>query len=267
MDVESHLSDHLLKTPRLHEERQFTWKIFLILTFGPAFVSLLSVPLGAAQLHITITWTLLLEQFFTSLLISAILAFPGLWLGGPLGLGVPLLHSWLAGNPDAPRQFRRALPLAIGLGSVAGIVIVALAFLMGAFFGYDALHAKTHPSPLLGLLASFDAPLREEVWFRLGIVTLLVWLGCKLLRRDRPSLPIIWSGLVLSALIFAASHWQNFPSPTLALVTLAVLTNFVPGLILGWLYWRKGLLVAIVAHFCGDIIVHVIAPALLILLR
>ncbi len=269
MDRESHLNEQRVKTSPLHEKRPFNWKIFLILTLGPAFVSLLSLPLGAAQLHITITWTLLLEQFFTSLVISAILAFLGLSLGRSIGLGAPMMDAWFAGNPDMPRQFRRTLPLAIGLGIVAGVIIVVLALLMGAFFGYDVfvLHTKTSLSPVLGLLASFDAPLREEVWFRLGIMTLLIWLGCKLLRREKPSLPILWGGLVVSALIFAASHWQNFPSPTLALVMLAVLTNFVPGLILGWLYWRKGLLVAIVAHFCGDIIVHVIAPTLLLFLK
>lgn len=45
-------------------------------------------------------------------------------------------------------------------------------------------------------------------------------------------------------------------------MTFALVGNGVPGLIFGWLYWRKGLIAAMVCHATTDIIMKVILPSL-----
>jgi hypothetical protein len=34
----------------------------------------------------------------------------------------------------------------------------------------------------------------------------------------------------------------------------------VGGVVFGWLYWRKGLIAAMVAHFTADLVIEVLAP-------
>jgi membrane protease YdiL (CAAX protease family) len=41
-----------------------------------------------------------------------------------------------------------------------------------------------------------------------------------------------------------------------------ILVNAAAGLVFGWLYWRRGLEVAMLAHFSADLVLHVAAPLL-----
>jgi len=45
-------------------------------------------------------------------------------------------------------------------------------------------------------------------------------------------------------------------------VLRAVVLNGVVGVACGWLYWRKGLEMAMAAHFSADIVLHVLLPLL-----
>jgi hypothetical protein len=43
-------------------------------------------------------------------------------------------------------------------------------------------------------------------------------------------------------------------------VARAVVLNGLVGVVCGVLNWRRGILAALVAHFCGDLVLHVLAP-------
>jgi membrane protease YdiL (CAAX protease family) len=45
-------------------------------------------------------------------------------------------------------------------------------------------------------------------------------------------------------------------------VTRALLLNGIAGLAFGWLYWKRGLEMAMIAHFTGDFILLVVVPML-----
>jgi membrane protease YdiL (CAAX protease family) len=34
----------------------------------------------------------------------------------------------------------------------------------------------------------------------------------------------------------------------------------VAGIVFGWLYWRRGLEMAMLGHFCADLVLHVATP-------
>jgi membrane protease YdiL (CAAX protease family) len=129
----------------------------------------------------------------------------------------------------------------------------------------DALLPRSSPSPWLGFLGSFYGGIAEELLLRLGLMTLLVWVGTKITRSKHFSSAVIWIAIALTALLFGALHLpttaQLVPL-TAIVVTRALLLNGIPGLLFGWLYWRKGLEAAMVAHFSCDIVLHVIAVAL-----
>jgi hypothetical protein len=64
--------------------------------------------------------------------------------------------------------------------------------------------------------------------------------------------PISPAALHLPQAIGIASGFQP------AVILMVLLMNGLAGLIFGWLYWRYGLLSAMVAHFSTDIVLHMI---------
>jgi len=52
-------------------------------------------------------------------------------------------------------------------------------------------------------------------------------------------------------------------TPITAMVVLrALVLNGIGGVVFGWLFWKRGLETAIIAHFSADLILHVVVPAL-----
>jgi Type II CAAX prenyl endopeptidase Rce1-like len=193
----------------------------------------------------------------------------GLWLGPRVGLGAPLLVNWLSGEPAAaPRLRAMVVPSAL-----AGIVTGAAVLLLDVFVFAPRLPSEvgaggaqtTTPTWWYGLLASLYGGLDEEILLRLGLMTLLVWLGARLTGAPRPPGAVYWTSNVLGAILFGLGHLPATAAlvpVTPLVVARALALNGIAGIVFGWLYWRQGLLAAIVAHFAADLILHVIAPIL-----
>jgi Type II CAAX prenyl endopeptidase Rce1-like len=189
----------------------------------------------------------------------------GLWLGPRVGLGAPLLVQRLSGEPAALGRVRAmVLPSAL-----AGIAAGAAVLLLDVFVFAPRLPLLTAQTMTTtwwqGLLASLYGALDEEILLRLGLMTLLVWLGARLTGARRPTHAVYWAGNILAALLFGLGH---LPA-TAALVPLtplvvarALALNGIAGVVFGWLYWRRGLLAAMLAHFATDLVLHVISPSL-----
>ena len=68
---------------------------------------------------------------------------------------------------------------------------------------------------------------------------------------------------MLAAILFGAGH---LPATALiwpltgAVLARAFVLNGLVGVAAGWLYWRKGILLAMAAHFSADIVLHVLLP-------
>jgi hypothetical protein len=72
---------------------------------------------------------------------------------------------------------------------------------------------------------------REEVSLWLGLMTWIAWIGMVIARREPGDPAMIWIANIPAALAF------------------------------GWLFWRRGLVAAMVAHFVFDVVLKVIYPA------
>ncbi|MEJ2748964.1 MAG: CPBP family glutamic-type intramembrane protease [Anaerolineae bacterium] len=103
----------------------------------------------------------------------------------------------------------------------------------------------------MGLLARvLQGGVVEEVQFRWGLMSVLVWLGLWLF--PRPGTAAFWIGIVLSSLLFALFHYLgavqlgigNSPSAK----RLTIIDNLWGGIAFGWLFWQFGLLAAISSH-------------------
>ena len=250
-------------------DRRLTWKVFGVLMAGALVGSLAIIPYTMAlrqppPLPVPF-WLLLVVGTIQNLLLFAVVTGLGLWLGGKVGLGAPVLRGWLAGNPEAHSWFRALLPLAISTGVAAGAVILLLEGLVFIPLLPEILRITHQPPPWQGLLAAFYGGINEELFSRLGIMTLLVWAGAKLIRRKRPGPGVVWVANVLAALLFGAGHLPTLAALaplTTIVVVRTLLLNGIAGVVFGWLYWRHGLLAAMVAHFSADIVLHVVTAAL-----
>ncbi len=246
--------------------KPLTWRVFGVLMAGALIGSLAILPYTLTlqelppSLPVPLCLLLLIGIVQNLLLFAAITAL-GLWLGGKIGLGAPVLLDWLAGDPEAPRRFRAVLPLAVGTGVAVAILILLLERFAFAPHLPESLQTISPPPAWQGLLAAFYGGINEELLMRLGLMTLLAWAGTRATRRAKPGGGVIWAANVLTALLFGAGHLPalaRLAPMTTVLVVRTLLLNTIAGLLFGWLYWRRGLLAAMGSHFSADIVLHVI---------
>lgn len=239
------------------------WQLFGLLLVASLVATLLVIPysLSLAPLSVPI-WLVVIGALVQTLIFSTLALAIGLWLGTPIGLGAPVLQAWLAGDRSAGQRLQAALPWAIGLGAAAGAILIPLGYL---FLPLLSTPPVVHPPAWQGFLAAIQAGINEEIWLRLGVMTLLAWLAVKLLGHTQVSAGVVWTSNLLAALAFGAAHLPL--AATLGAVTWPDIAwvlgaNGLVGLVFGWLYWRYGLLAAMIAHFSADVVLHTLAPLL-----
>lgn len=95
-------------------------------------------------------------------------------------------------------------------------------------------------------------------------MTLVVWLVARL-RRRLPGNATFQLAIVLAAVLFGVGHLPaaaHIWGLDAIVVLRTIVLNAVFGIACGWLYWRRGLEMAILAHFSADIVLHVLMPLL-----
>lgn len=250
-------------------------KLFLILWMASIFGLIAILPYvftlqGGVPENLPVPFYLLIAgQIIQNAVIFAITIFIGLKLAKKVGLGLPILEGWLEGR-KIKNDLKSIRGISIGLGVLAGVLIMGLDYifsLMGVTISVAQASSITPPA-WQGFLASFYGGINEEIMLRLFLMTLLVWVFCKIkkTKEGNPTKLSIWLGIVLAAIIFGAGHLPALMSitaitPLLIIRTIAL--NALGGIIFGWLYWKKGLESAMISHFSADIVLHVIVPLLL----
>jgi len=125
------------------------------------------------------------------------------------------------------------------------------------------LSLTSQPEAWKGFLASFYGGIGEEIQLRLLIMSLIAWLASFISKTadNKPTNGVYWIANIMAAVLFGLGHL-----PTTALlvpltpliVTRAIILNGLGGVIFGYLYWKRGLESAMVAHFSADIVLHVL---------
>ena len=176
------------------------------------------------------------------------------WPPNPLGLGTPLN---LASLKDTTRPLiLKNWWLAIVLGIVTPLVVLAVDQLL--FEGISRERVRTLgsvPLPTRIFIFVYSA-VTEELIYRLLIATLFGWIAFLLTRRQNISQ---WIGVAVGAFFFGLAHaWTipDIPHPILRAVTLNAIAAFV----LGWMYWWRGLELAILTHLIADTFLYSIVP-------
>jgi len=227
---------------------------------------------------LSILWSVLLNT-----IIYSVFAAIGLYLATRTGLGLPFIEG-LFPKSEHWINFKRVLLISIIAGVVTVVLVVVIDQLIFSPTVLEELTAQgmdptkqesIHPEWWQSLLASLYGGITEEIQLRLFLLTLLAWLASRVWRgKDgRPDLGVLWTATIVSSIIFGLGHLPmltaNLKSMGLSitpiLIASTITTNGLGGIILGWLYWARGLESAMIAHFTADIVLHMILPAILLM--
>lgn len=218
-----------------------------------------SLALASAAMHMP-AWAVVIVQSMANGVVCFLLAWAGLKLGAPLGMGAPWLGAALYG---------RDMPASSAWLRAAFVGVAAVLLVIGAILLFGAPVESSSPQPhaslgfaFKGLLASPYGAIVEEVELRVFLMGLLAWLLSRVAgRRAKPWIMV--TAIVLAALAFGTGHLPmaaKLAPLTVGIVVRVIAYNALAGIAFGWLYWKRGLEHAMLAHFCADLILHVAAP-------
>lgn len=250
---------------------EFSWTHFLVLWLMGVFGIVAGMPyifevqkdiLAEAPLPLP---ALIAASIAQGAVLTAILVGLGLLLVNNTGLNVTPLDNILAGYGFG--ALIDALPWAIVLGllSKGAVVVIEIAFF------HKHLPAKmrtmTQDIPVWKrFLAGFYGGITEELITRLFFMSLVVWLlGFVWQSPDGGvAIGVYWVAIFVAALVFGLLHLpvtrQMVDGLTPMLIIRAIVLNGIGGVVFGWIFWQHGLLAAMVSHFVGDMVLHIIAP-------
>lgn len=251
-------------------------KLFLILLIAAIFANIAILPYALSlglmkteELPIPLPVAILAQIAQTTAFFS-IAIFIGLFLGKKVGLGAPVLEAWL-NSETVKERFKPILKISIILGILIGISLFFLDRVAFAFFIEPVTVFQSEPPLWQRFLASFYGGINEEIGMRFFFMTVIVWVSWKI-RKTQAGLPTnlgVWIAIILISVIFGLGHLPmtaKFQQVTALVIFRAVLLNGIAGVVFGWLYWKKGLESAMIAHFSTDMVLHVILPAILIIM-
>lgn len=241
------------------------WKLFFILLIASVITSIFVIPysLELTSSKIEITPKILVLMAVQNIVLFAIATFFGLLLSKRIGMGLPILQGVLDGK-NQTKELKSILLPSIGCGILAGVLIVLLCIPFNKLVP-ELQNVELSIATWKALLASLYGGIAEEVLLRLFLVSLFVWITFKIKKgKDGgPTVWGIWLSIILATVFFGLGHLPataQITKLTGIVIIRAIVLNGIAGIIFGWLYWKKGLESAIMAHFSADIVLHVITP-------
>jgi hypothetical protein len=211
-------------------------------------------------------------QHFASIVLPSVLflsavtlplAGLGIALGRQTGLGAPLIGALLSRQPGSFRKLQKDAGLAALLGLAVGGILLLVRMISAPYLPPE-LPAFGHRGAIGGLSVSLGAAVAEEVWFRLGLMTIFLWPVTRVM-GDRKVRPIVaWPIIVIISVAFGMAHLPqllSYGADSPFAIVGTIFGNSIVGILYGWCYWRRSLVAAMIAHFSVDVVLHVL-PAL-----
>jgi hypothetical protein len=200
----------------------------------------------------TIKWLSLINPT----LLLVVMVIVGAVLADKVQLGAPLIQRILE-RKAIGSLFTEQLKAAIPLGLLGGILLVGISALA---LPYLPEGFKEAADIEIAVITRFGyGGITEEILLRWGMMSFWVWAFWKTLNRKAfpPSNWVYWTGIIIAALLFGLGHLPAVfiltDSVNTFLLLYIVLANALFGLIAGWLYWKKGLEAAMIAHIMAHV--------------
>jgi membrane protease YdiL (CAAX protease family) len=234
----------------------------------PIFAALLA--LGLIAVFLSLPFPPKLSLLLAGLVVLGGVVGGGLLLANKIGLRVSTVESWLKeahGWPQRLGSVGLSLLAGAGLGTVI-LLSLRLLFLPILPQLQSRFVAEAEMAVWKRIVIAFDSAILEEFIFRLFLFSLLAWLLGRIWHTPEglPTPGALWAVNVLAAIAFGLAHlprWTSVTPLTPAFVAAILLLNGVGGVTFGYLYFTHGLEAAILAHFAGDFVLHVVGPGFL----
>ena len=256
--------------------RRFPWRVFWLLLFaslagaGAAIPLVLEIfrPLIQSAPRPAVPLPLLVVVGVAqNLVLFGLLIGVGLLLARKLGLGAPLLERWLY-HEASPVRLRDSLKYGALVGIAVGIVLLVIIIPAASHLPGLPFVSASRAAVWKRVLVCFYGGIDEEVISRLFLLTLLAWLGTRVFQKQkaRMSTATFWSANIIVAILFGLGHLPNAAmvmhiTPTVVVLALAL--NGIAAIPFGYLYWKRGLESAMIAHFCADFVIYVVGVTFL----
>jgi membrane protease YdiL (CAAX protease family) len=199
-------------------------------------------------------------QCLQALVLCALAAYAGVRFATRAGLDAPWLRAW-AERRDRPPGFAGMAIESAAIGSVTAIAVTAVGLMLRSPF-QQMLWRQLPAGFWTRASSAFYGGIVEETIVRWGLLSTLV----VLLQRVGARQPF-WPANVVAALVFGVLHL-----PSVVLIGIALTTgvyahvlfgNAIAGAVFGWIFRRRGLEGAMVAHGVADVWLQAALPALL----
>lgn len=167
------------------------------------------------------------------------------------------LRSALAGDALARLDARTALAVGAALAVVIAVVDAALAPWLGSAWQQVVAQANAAPWLPALLLGVLYGGITEEVVMRWGLMAPVAWGAMAVQRRVRggspgqPSALVAWLAIAVAAAVFALGHLPALAQSlelSAPVVARTLGLNLLAGIAYGWLFWRRSLETAMLAH-------------------
>lgn len=182
----------------------------------------------------------------------------GAYLSSKVNLGAPLVEAWLQ-NSWHGVNVKQILFAGI-VGGLLGCVVL---------MGFSQFSTPRLPSEFIKNAEAFSPPfytkilyggITEELLIRWGLMSFFVWGFFRLTQNQASHVKPVnyWLGILASSFIFGVAHLPAAsllsPVVTMPLIMYIIVGNSLFGLIAGYLYWKKGLESAIIAHILAHVV-------------
>jgi hypothetical protein len=191
----------------------------------------------------------------------AVAIWAGLACAARVGLHAPGFEAWAA-RGDVSAALRPAwLP-----GMVAGVLGGFALYGCGLVAPAALTAAGNELAPPLAARLLYGG-FTEELLMRWGLMSWLLWLAWRGFQRSegRPRAAAVWGAILLTAVLFGVGHlpaaYSLLGGLTTDTVVYVVGANALFGTLFGWLYWRRGLEAAMLAHGLAHLVAFLLTPA------
>ena len=191
-----------------------------------------------------------------TLIIVTLCTGSGVFFGPKVGLTDPFLHGITQGE-----LLMSNLSLQLAAGILGGIVCTIVWIF--CYYGFirqrldkDSVLITEGLRNQLGLMTRITSGgITEEVIFRWGLLSIVMWLLSLLIDSEAT---VFWISIISTGILFGLAHLPgNLAAgckPSVMLVTTAIVANLWVSVFCGYLFWKYGLIAAMIVH----ILFHVI---------
>lgn len=221
---------------------------------------LAAIPAGLAPNELPSPAILKIISLIQPTVLLTIAVVTGILLAHRVGLHAAVAEAVARGEGFLAKLKPQLLP-GVLVGIACGLSIVIVWVIAKPFLSAEFVTRAQEFNILLPAAVRFlYGGLTEELLLRWGLMTLLVWAAWRIFQggKDVPKPAFVVAAILVSALVFGLGH---LPVASLLaggltppLVVYVVTANSLFGVAAGFLYWKRGLESAMIAHMFAHVV-------------